>query len=70
MSTTSLPWTNVILATTELHALSEEPEMVQWHSEGTTMFIVMANREEISLRMDQEIYDVKVYLNLKTTSSV
>jgi hypothetical protein len=70
MSTTSLPWTNVILATTELYAALGEQEIVLWHSEGTTMFIVMVNREEITLKMDQEIFDVKVCLTLKLLASI
>jgi hypothetical protein len=63
MSTDQLPWTNVILATTELHATSgERKETLQWHTEGSTMYIVMENRPEIDLRMDWEVCDVQVCL--------
>ena len=61
MSTTSLPWTNIILATTELHAIAgQRKETVQWHSEGTTMYIVVENREEIDVRIDREVFNVQV----------
>jgi hypothetical protein len=62
MTTISLPWTNIILATTELHAISgnHEKEVLQWHSEGTTLYIVMENREEIDMRLDMEVFDFQV----------
>jgi hypothetical protein len=62
MSTTTLPWKSMILATTQLHALSGEvkQESIQWHSEGSVLYIVIENREEVDLRMDREIFDVRV----------
>lgn len=52
----------MILANTQLHALSGElrQESIQWHSEGSVLYIVMENREEVDLRMDREIFDVRV----------
>jgi hypothetical protein len=61
MSIDQLPWTNVILATTELHATLRK-ETLQWHTEGSTIYIVMENRPEMDLRMDWEVFDVQVCL--------
>jgi len=33
---------------------------VQWHSEGTTLYIVIENRLEMDVRMDMEVFDVQV----------
>jgi hypothetical protein len=62
MSTTTLPWKSMILANTQLHALSGElrQESIQWHSEGSVLYIVMENQKEVDLRMDREIFDVRV----------
>jgi len=66
MSTYELHWTRLILSTTELYATvaNEENEAtIQWHSEGSTLYIVMNNdRPEIDLRMESEMFDVKVGL--------
>lgn len=52
----------MILATTELHNTSRvrEKENLQWHSQGSVMYVLIDNRQEIDFRMDREIYDFKV----------
>jgi hypothetical protein len=64
MSTLELRWTRLILCTTELYApvLTDDSEAtIQWHCEGSTLYIVMNNdRQEIDLRLEREMFDVKV----------
>ena len=50
------------MATTELHATAPNlrSETVQWHSEGSVLYIVMQNRPEVDVRLDLEIQEVKV----------
>jgi hypothetical protein len=62
MSTSDLSWTNVIMATTELHATGQNlrRETLQWHSEGSVLYIVMENRAEVDLRLDLEILEIQV----------
>jgi hypothetical protein len=43
----------------------QQKETIQLHSEGSTMFIVVADRVEIDFRMDQEAFNVQVYLSFE-----
>jgi len=62
MATTRIPWTTIILATTALHASTtdEGTEGIEWHSEGSVMYIVVQDRQEIDFRMDREMFEVQV----------
>jgi hypothetical protein len=51
----------MILASTALHAsTSDGTEGMEWHSEGSVLYIVLQDREEIDLRIDREVFDVQV----------
>jgi hypothetical protein len=52
----------MVLATTQLHAISQEhgKENLQWHSQGSVMYVVIQNRQEMDFRMDREVYEFKV----------
>jgi hypothetical protein len=63
MSFHSLSWTNIILSSDIFHASEHSirsSENLEWQDSAATLFITMENREQIALKMDNEIYELKV----------
>lgn len=58
----SLCWTAIVMGKCEFHssARGRDHGIVEWHSAAATLFILMENREEIYLEIDNEIFNVKV----------
>lgn len=62
MTTLELPWLDLYLG--ETHRFSEQWDtasyVLQWHTAASTLYIVCKDRREIDLRIEREIYEIKV----------
>jgi len=66
MASKSLCWTTLILAVHEFHSPNYSPQSVvglEWQDNAASLFIQMENRDEIKLKMDNEIFEVQVSMN-------
>jgi hypothetical protein len=63
MSTLEIPWLKLSLSDTLYYATEENNESafaLQWHSSGSTLFIMFSEEPEIDIRLDREIVEIEV----------
>lgn len=63
MSTLELPWAELNLGGTLFEEDSSAPlgsYVLQWHTAGCTLYVVCGERDEIDLRLDSEVFEIKV----------
>jgi hypothetical protein len=60
MNPRSLRWSKLILFSTVFDAPDDSAESVEWVDDAATLFIQMANRDEIQLKMDNKVFDIQV----------
>jgi hypothetical protein len=66
MSTSTLQWLTILLAGTQLFPSYKNncSPIIQWHSAGATLYILISHKIEMDLRLEREIIDIQVFLSL------
>jgi hypothetical protein len=59
-----LQWAGMLLADTVIitDEADAEVNIVQWHTAGSTLYIMCKDRQEIDLRLEREICEIQVEL--------
>jgi hypothetical protein len=62
MTTLELPWLELYLGNTHFYSELRDPGsyVLQWHTAACTLYIVGKDHHEIDLRVEREIYEIKV----------
>jgi hypothetical protein len=62
MTTLELPWVDLYLGESNIYSemLHPEPYVLQWHTAGCTLYVLSKGHAEIDLRVEREIYEIKV----------
>lgn len=65
MTTLELPWAEINVGGTLFQADPEAPPgsfVLQWHTAGCTLYAVCGESEEIDIRLDGEVFQIRVWI--------
>lgn len=62
MTTLELPWIDLYLGESHFFSELRDPGsyVLQWHTAACTLYVLCKDHPEIDLRIEREIYEIKV----------